>query len=291
MKSKKIVALGLAATMSMAMGLTAFAAAGDATDSFWTTYPNLTNYDTDYTYVLEPSSDDQERELMVQAMSSDWMTSSLFSSSAYASAISWDTVSGSVSGVTATASGYEKVTDATYAAKTTATVDASVTKGVAVVEATNPVGNYMDFTIVVNPTQKIESQGNVNVKVYDGTAVKADGSLTAADPLYNATVTALTDKVTSDINYPSAMDALKSLAGDSCTVVEQYGTNVVYTLNGVSNVDFSGWQYRVYDANGALVPISEKIGAETYEAKDGETVVWAYGSYYDTLFPASIAAN
>ena len=118
-----------------------------------------------------------------------------------------------------------------------------------------------------------ESQGNVNVNVYDGTAIKADENLIDATPLYNATVTAETEKVDSDIKYPSAMDALKTLANSNCTVEEQYGTNVVTAIGTKTNADFDGWQYRVYDASGALVPISAKIGADTYEAKSGETVV------------------
>ena len=111
------------------------------------------------------------------------------------------------------------------------------------------------------------------MKVYNGSTVKADESLTDSTPLYNATVTAETEKVDSDIKYPSAMDALKTLADSNCTVEEQYGTNVVSPIGTKTNVDFDGWQYRIYDASGAPVPISAKIGAETYEAKSGETVV------------------
>lgn len=280
MAFKKVLSLGLAATMTMAMGLTAF-----ASSSFWTEYPNLTRYATDYTTVLSATGSAQTVNLRVQGIKSDWVTTGFCSTEDEAKEVTWSVVSGSTAGVTAGQSDAEQVDDDAFVSKTTATIGDSVTKGVAVVEATNPAGNYMDYTLVVNPATPIASQTGVKVKAYNGSAI------TGGTIIYNATVEALTTAVSSSVQYPSAMDALKTLAGDNCIVTNQYGSDIVSTLNGVSNEGMNGWQYRVYDASGKMVSISEKIGAETYEAKSGETVVWAYGSYYTNLFPTSIATN
>lgn len=289
MKMKKMFSVGLAAAMVMTTGLSAFAS---ASDPFWTTYPNLTNYsNTDYNYTF-PKGTAASQGLEVRGTDSTWVNYGYFTT-ALLDDITWSLVGGSnpdVSYIPTSSAGTQVGSD--YTAKTTVSVANNADYGLAVVEAQNPVGGYMDFTIVVNPTSDIGPVSDVDVYAYNG-------SVGTSNLLASSTgATVNTNTVNSNIKYPSAMDAIAAVAdsGTEFVVDNSWGSYILTSVkigstNYVNSSNTSGpaWIYRVYDADGDIKDISEKAGAEVLNVEEGETVVWVYGDYsYE--FPATFPA-
>ena len=271
------------------------AGVASATD-FFETYPNLTAYNTNYTTTVTKSgSGSKDVDFRVQGATSAWYPTSLFDSATSVSNIKWSMVDGSNSAVSlkdGDTSEAEEVGDL-FAAKKTATVDKTGNAGIAVVEAKNTksgyTDSYMDFTVVLNPdtANKIQTVSGVNVRAYD----KTKGSFKF---LKSASGVVNTDNISSSINYPSAMDAIKLVADDNgYTYGVQYGTEFLenVTINKKSynySKNELGWMYAVYNTSGNLVGVSKKVGAETFDVKSGYTVVWAYVSGYDAEFPSTL---
>ena len=291
MQIKKIKTFAVASALVLSM-------AGVASDTdFFETYPNLTAYNTNYTTTVTKSGSGREDvELRVQGATSAWYPTSLFDSDTSVSNIKWSMVDGSNSAVSIDNANSiaESIAGKGYAAKKTATVDKTGNAGIAVVEAKNTksgyTNSYMDFTVVVNPDNdnKIQTVSGVNVRAYD----KTKGSfkfLKSASGLVN------TDNISSTINYPSAMDAIKLVADNNgYTYGVQYGTEFLENVT-INNKSYNysenelGWMYAVYNTSGNLVGVSEKVGAETFDVKSGYTVVWAYVSGYDAGFPSTLS--
>lgn len=267
---KKIAALGLAATMTMAMGLTAFA------DS---EYPNITKYSNNYNEVVEASG---SASFEVCAVSSDWMTTRLFTADEAAS-VSWSVVPGSVSGVSVGSVAKREVTGSNYAFTSMGSVevDEDAETGVAVVEATKGTSS-MDFTVAVNPANPA-ADVNVNLRIYANGTKLVD---TSGAVNYN--------NVPSDVKYPSAMDAVLMAGGATAIDKQEYGNSWQLkgaTVNGTTytndNSTYKYWTYCVYDASGAKVDITDIAGAEVYDIDADSTVVWNYGTWY--TFPDNLA--
>lgn len=291
MQLKKIKSIAVASALVLSM-----VGVASATD-FFETYPNLTAYNTNYTNtVTKADSGSQDVILKVQGVSSDWSSTSLFDTPTSVGNIKWSMVDGSNSAVSLKG-GETSEADAVgnlFAAKKIATVDKTGDAGIAVVEAKNTksgyTNSYMDFTIVVNPanTNKIQTVSGVNVRAYD----KTSGSFVF---LKSATGVVNTDNISSSINYPSAMDAIKLVADQNgYTYGVQYGTEFLQnvTINGQSyeyEANNYGWMYAVYNEAGNLVGVSEKVGAETFDVKSGYTVVWAYVNGYNAGFPSTLS--
>ncbi|MEI3233226.1 MAG: hypothetical protein V8S33_01930 [Intestinibacter bartlettii] len=92
--------------------------------------------------------------------------------------IDWTVVPGSTNALTklwkqppggASYTNYDGTTYEGKAACAQAVVDTTKTPGVAVAEATNDAGGYMDFTFVVNASSK-QNMSNINVRAYDNTS-------------------------------------------------------------------------------------------------------------------------
>lgn len=288
----KIKSFAVASALVLSM-----AGVASATD-FFETYPNLTAYNTNYTTTVTKSeSGSQNVDFRVQGATSNWYTTSLFDSDNSVSNIKWSMVDGSNSAVSlkdGDTSEAEAVGDL-FSAKKTATVDKTGNAGIAVVEAKNTksgyTNSYMDFTVVLNPdtANKIQTVSGVNVRAYD----KTSGSF---EFLNSATGTVNTDNISSSINYPSAMDAIKLVADNNgYTYGVQYGTEFLQNVivDGTSyeyKKNEKGWMYAVYDTSGNLVGVSEKVGAETFDVKSGYTVVWAYVNGYYAGFPSTLSS-
>lgn len=267
---KKIAALGLAATMTMAMGLTAFA------DS---NYPNITKYSNNYNEVVAASG---SASFKVCAVSSDWMSTRLFTEDE-ATSVGWSVVPGSVSGVSVTGAAFDEEQDGeyTYSSKGDVTVAANAETGVAVVEATKGTSS-MDFTVAVNPSSPA-ADVNVNLRIYANGTKLVD---TSGAVNYN--------NVPSDVKYPSAMDAVLMAGGATAIETQEYGNSLQLkgaTVNGTTytndNDTYKYWGYCVYDASGNKVDITDIAGAEVYDIDAGSTVVWNYGTWY--TFPDTLA--
>lgn len=291
MQIKKIKTFAVASALVLSM-----AGVASATD-FFETYPNLTAYNTNYTTTVTKSGSGREDvELRVQGATSNWYTTSLFDSATSVSNIKWSMVDGSNSAVSIDNANSiaESIVGEGYAAKKTATVDKTGNAGIAVVEAKNTksgyTNSYMDFTVVVNPDNdnKIQTVSGVNVRAYD----KTSGSFKF---LKSASGVVNTDNISSSINYPSAMDAIALVADeDGFTYGTQYGTEFLKNVT-IKDKDYaykentSGWMYAVYDTSDKLVEISDKVGAESFDVKDGYTVVWAYVNGYYAEFPEKLS--
>lgn len=291
MQIKKIKTFAVASALVLSM-----AGVASATD-FFETYPNLTAYNTNYTTTVTKSGSGREDvELRIQGATSNWYTTSLFDSATSVSNIKWSMVDGSNSAVSIDNANSiaESIVGEGYAAKKTATVDKTGNAGIAVVEAKNTksgyTNSYMDFTVVVNPDNdnKIQTVSGVNVRAYD----KTSGSFKF---LKSASGVVNTDNISSSINYPSAMDAIALVADeDGFTYGTQYGTEFLKNVT-IKDKDYaykentSGWMYAVYDTSDKLVEISDKVGAESFDVKDGYTVVWAYVNGYYAGFPEKLS--
>ena len=291
MQIKKIKTFAVASALVLSM-----AGVASATD-FFETYPNLTAYNTNYTTTVTKSGSGREDvELRVQGATSNWYTTSLFDSATSVSNIKWSMVDGSNSAVSIDNANSiaESIVGEGYAAKKTATVDKTGNAGIAVVEAKNTksgyTNSYMDFTVVVNPDNdnKIQTVSGVNVRAYD----KTSGSFKF---LKSASGVVNTDNISSSINYPSAMDAIALVADeDGFTYGTQYGTEFLKNVT-IKDKDYaykentSSWMYAVYDTSDKLVEISDKVGAESFDVKDGYTVVWAYVNGYYAGFPEKLS--
>lgn len=276
MALKKVLSLGLAATMSMAMGLTAF-----ASSSFWTEYPNLTNYNTAYNTIINQNTGGSQ-DLMVQATSAYWYPNALFDSAADAASIGW-TILNPKAGVTTTGSGSQLV-NGKYSAKTTVNVAADTEAGVVVVEADNKsqeLSGYMDFSVIVNPSTSADDVA-ANVRIYTNNTLAASGSGDVA-----------WDGVRTAVKYPSAMDAaalpeeVTAVNGSLDTLTSMTIDGTTYENQANEDGSWSFWTYCVYDAEGKKVDLTAKVGAEAYDIDEGDTVVWVYGTGY--TFPAQLS--
>lgn len=276
-RMKKLLALTLAAVMTLALGVSVFAAS-EPTAAAETAYPNLTNYNTDYSKTFDAATGGTWT-LMVQQANAEYEPA-LFATTAAANSITWK-VLGDASGVTVQKN-LPLLVNGLYAARATVTVAPNAAAGPVVIEATNDSGAYMDFTAVVNAN--VSSQADVPVKVYIGAAT--DNNMKVID----LTKTINTDAHQDTVNYPTVMDTIPAVAVDgSYEFRTQYGSEVLYTLFTHTNGGNNGWQYRVYDtASGDMIDLSKKVGAGVYRVNAGQTIVWAYGDYTADLFLPNI---
>lgn len=311
LKSKKwlSVVVALAMVLALALGVTAFAAIDN-------TAPNLTNYETYYTYMVDIGEGGMW-DFMVRPQNANWQPEEF--SEAAIKDVKWSVVDGSTvdvmladdSGI-GTAQAIPGTTG--YASKMeVAAMGGQI--GVASVQATNELAAaggtpYMNFTIVVDGTS--DPVKNVKYQVYtDDTTLAASGTLAQdvkGTDFYGTT------------HFASVLDAVMKIgttAGTGVTVsaadIQQYQTEIgtaedkkyvntfmlnKMTVNGTAyeNADMTGWQYRVYDANGNILPVSEFVGMDDMPlvnaadgtAMDGCTIVLKFGDWDSITFPNTL---
>lgn len=297
MKKKKIKVLGVTSAIMMAMGSLSFAASSNA---FINANPNITAYNTDYNFTYTQNDGSKNEDLKVIAADQYWSVIRPFDNEDTANEISWTVVPGSTNALTsvtkqtpvsATYTNYNGPTYSGKAACAQAVVDTTKTPGVAVAEATNDAGGYMDFTFVVNASSK-QNMSNINVRAYDNTS----GSLVG---LKSGSGEVSSDAVETTINYASAMDSI-SLVSNSYTSDSQYGTQFLKDVTIGNNTykyksGETGWVYAVYNSDGSLNKVSEKVGGETFNVSNGQTVVWVYVNYNsdytaNVTFPSNLSS-
>lgn len=79
------------------------------------------------------------------------------------------------------------------------------------------------------------------------------------------------------------MDSI-ALVSNDYTSGNQYGSEFLedVTINETSyeySKNVKGWVYAVYNKDGSLNKVSEKVGGETFNVSDGQTVVWVFANY------------
>lgn len=300
LKKKSILSVVLAFAMMFAFASTAMAA---------TTDPNLTNYDTYYTYsatageALVPGITLQ----VIPANASYTMTG--FTNSTDADAVDWTFVGyragAHPQGITIARHGFGKTTDGLITATAGIEIDDTAVAGTYSVQATNKkaAGNpTMNFTIVVNP-QAVTQVSGVKYQIYDATGKLSEG-----------TVGVVAGKAYSDKNwnFPTAIDAaylLTKATGVVGGAVTNVGisswesgnpySSMGYSLDSITvggkelvgGANYNYWFYRVYDANGRVVPTSENVGLSDQILTDNCTVVLKYGAYGSVTFGNTLAQN
>lgn len=291
---KKLLAVTLAAVMSLAVQAPAFAATDD---------PNMTAYETQYTNMVNAGTADTVYLMAVPANSSYVATT--FDTEADAAAVEWSVVAGSTAGVSVDEDSIMGLDlgDGTIVSYAEVNVAANATPGAASIEAKNPeTGAAMNFTVVVNGTDT--AKNNITYKYYNQTDANTNTELLTVS---NMTV-AGTDYY-GNTSYPSVLDGVfktwqmtqssdKQLLYPS--VVNSYGTYYISSLTfretdadgnvqgtGLAAQGNTGWQYCVY-RGGQKVVLSTVIGADECALQSGDTVIWKYGQYGVVSFPSTL---
>lgn len=288
---KKLLAVTLAAVMSLAVQAPAFAATDD---------PNMTACETPYTTTVNAGTADTVYLMAVPANSSYVATT--FDTEADAAAVEWSVVAGSTAGVSVDENSVMGLDmgDGTIVSYAEVNVAANATPGAASIEAKNPeTGAAMNFTVVVNGTDT--AKNNITYKYYNQTDANTNTELLTVS---NMTVSG--NDYYGNTSYPSALDGVTKTwqmtnnqegGLTQQTIVNQYGTYVVasLTFDGFdpmanytdANYNNYGWQYRVY-RGGQKLAISELIGADECALQNGDTVIWKYGQYGVVSFPSTL---
>lgn len=263
------------------MGSATFAA---QTDLDWTSVPNLTTYNKPFNQVVTQGQVGNA-EFMVQAADSSYRPL-LFPSADYPNALSysWSHQGGegyySDDMTSAIISGYPSG----YIAKYNINLRPDVDIGANVLSITSPAGGYLDLGLIVNPSKK-QPDANVNIRIYHD-SVSPDNNLVSVTKSVNC------DAFGSEVNYPTAIDSVASVAQIPKNTAE-HSVNAYITQLKVGETLYVGgvnnkfWMYGVYGSDGNLKPISSKVGGEAYMIEDGDTIVWLYGTWGS--LPASIS--
>jgi len=290
-KMRRLMAIVMAMVMMIAMSTMVSA------DEI--TYPYLTLAgDTGYTTTIT----DDGAVLSVQKLGSDWNKYTFSSSTDATQNVSWTWPLGGgdnfILNKTATAApggGY-------YATALVELAD-TPTPGPYTLRATyldNALNPYIDLTLVVcatsgsNATVTVSVNGLNPCDVNTFSAVKSNVVAPYHTTYKYATpVTALNGMIGSTYgvniqgyHYDSENDYVDYITG--------YKTENQAVTKTKNDDTWRGWQYRVYtddDENGTyeVDSNSEIYSASAYKLKDGDYVMWYYGTYYEALsyFPSS----
>lgn len=284
---KRLLAATLAATTLLGTALPTMA---DTT----TSYPNITacpnpletGSTATFTHVFN-NSEEGYFEFDVWGAAADW-TSVGYMSATEAEDVSWTVLDGSVSGVSVYGEAMKaNKNDATWYSAGVVMVEQDAEPGLAVVEAKNSQGGYTDFTVIVNSGDDIESVTGIHNVFYDasGSTEKKIADATCASVSGNGFY--------GNSNYPTPLDCFTALMQTENSKIDMYSASQSsygsYTLDYVtidgtkyiSYMDWGqpSWQYRVYDATGAMKDFSEIVGMDDLNLESGDTVLWKYGTY------------
>ena len=254
------------------MGSAAFAA---QTDLDWTSVPNLTTYNMPFNQVVTQGENGYV-EFKVQAADNNYRPL-LFPSADYPKALKHSWMRQGVNGyvdddvtseiISAYPSGYV----AKYGVRLSPNADI----GANVLSIKSPVG-FLDLGLIVNPSLA-QPDANVNIRIYHD-SVSADNNLVSVTKSVNC------DAFGSEVNYPTAIDSVASVAQIPDNTAEHSVNAYITQLKVgetlyVGGVNYKFWMYGVYGSDGNLKPISSKVGGEAYMIEDGDTVVWLYGTW------------
>lgn len=292
--TKKLLTIVMAFAMMMAMAVPAWAANND---------PNLTDYNTYYTNITKVGEGGMY-ELKVVPAAANYLAS-VFTSEQAAKNVQWTTVDGSVADVILDAEATALPITGGYASQMIVAAMGEI-PGCASIMAVNPAASsdnaYMNFTVVVDA--ETAPATNVKYQVYTSNT---------ATPVTGTLPTVSGSEYVGDTHFASALDAVLALGRSGQGVVVSAANITKYastnpmantyeltkmTVNGqeYAAAGMTGWQYRVYDAAGKVIPTSEYVGlddfallnAETGEPLDGCTIVLKYGAWGTVTFPETL---
>lgn len=284
--SRKIAAVGLTLSMVFSMGALAFASDTD---------PNMTNYQTPFTTVVTQAqlerSGGQGVDVTLQAGPADasW-TFTGFSTENGAMQTYWGLVKDSTAGITISKMSPEKIRPYQYASCENVHIAADAAFGSASVEAITPAGGFVNFTILVTPTNP-QPDSRASFEIYQ------DASFV---PMASGSGAVSAGNYGSDRNFVTVADSLKTMktAGLISDYKADYGFLTSLTVNGkVYQPDYpAGWKYRIYRLTSGKtyrpVGTSAVVGIDDINLKPGDIVQWRIGSYNDThLFPQAITRD
>ncbi len=255
------------------MGSATFAAQNNLD---WTSVPNLTTYNTPFNQVVK-QGEVGYAQFRIQAADSNYMPL-LFPSADYPNALSYRWYHQGEEGYYSQETTSEIISayPSGYVAKYGVRLRPNVDIGANVLSIMSPAGGYLDLGLIVNPSQK-QPNANVNIRIYHD-SVSPDNNLVSITKSVNC------DAFGSEVNYPTAIDSVASVAQIPDNTVEHSVNAYITQLKVgetlyVGGVNYKYWMYGVYDSDGNLKPISSKVGGEAYMVEDGDTVVWLYGTW------------
>ena len=138
---------------------------------------------------------------------------------------------------------------------------------------TDVTAKTIDWTIIdgsTNALTKLDGQepiGGASYTNYDGTTYEGYAAYAKAEVDTTKTPGVAVAEATNDY-----------------TSWNQYGSEFLedVTINETSyeySKNVKGWVYAVYNKDGSLNKVSEKVGGETFNVSDGQTVVWVFANY------------
>lgn len=285
---RKVAAVGLTLSMVFSMGALAFASDTD---------PNMTNYKTPFTTVVSEDvlagSGGQGVDVTLQAGPADasW-TFTGFNSVTGANQTYWGVVQDSTKGITISMMSPKKAGTGRYASREKVHIPADAAPGSTSILARSVAGGFVNFTILVNPTDPQPEAVSAFFEIYDKGA--------EAVPLTSGSASASVDGYASDRNFVTVADSLKAMktSGLVSDYDADYGFLKSLTVNGsVYKPAYpEGWQYRVYRLSSGHtyrpVGVSAVVGIDDINLMPGDIVQWRIGSYNDTsLFPEAITRH
>ena len=247
-----------------------------------TPYSQLVSAGSHYTLVVSPSN--------------DYSTETGFDTEEDAEAVDWSVVTGSTTGISIEEVYADEMESGKYYSCADVYVSPFASAGCASIMAKTESGAYVNMTLILN--RYTLNLGNVSYRVY------TDSDFSKAPAKSGKFLTISSRAYAGTTNYANVADLTAKMDAqgvvDNCSIVasEMNGftsyfmgsmdvDGVTYCAYTDENYNYYGWQYRVYDRNGNIVPLSEYVGVDDFELAYGQTVVWAYGTY-TTVFPATL---
>lgn len=279
---KKFIALALSLGLVLGMGTTAFADTEQPKLTNLLPYPNtqefnmLVNYAPNYVGTVDLQVQGADQYYSPFAMTQTEASSVTFTP--------YDNLSVESKSVSQAGAG--------FSANAKITIPAGQKYGPKFVKATLPgykPGSWtgmIDLGVILNSGKHISAK-NVNVYYFDG----VPASNNRLKKVTNLNVTQ--GLVKSPIKYASAIDAAKA-GNDDITLKNKWTINVYAYAMRINNKNYvqtsnTGWQYKVYDDSGNIIPNCDKAGAEVFPVERGRHVVWAYGGF--GILPDHIDTN
>ena len=280
--TKKFIALALSLGLVLGMGTTAFADTEQPKLTNLLPYPNTQEFNKLVNYAPNFA-----RTVDLQVQGADQYYSPFAMTQTEASGVTftpYDNLSVKSKSVSKAGAG--------FSANAKITIPAGQKYGPKFVKATLPgykPGSWtgmIDLGVILNSGKHISAK-NVNVYYFDG----VPASNNRLKKVTNLNVTQ--GLVKSPIKYASAIDAAKA-GNDNITLKNKWTINVYAHSMNINGKEYAasgniGWQYKVYDDSGTIIPNCDKAGAEVFPVESGRHVVWAYGVF--GILPDHIDTN
>lgn len=255
----------------------------------------ITANDTPYTQIVDRGSS----TILCVSPSADYMVQSGFDTEEDAENVNWSLVEGSTRGISLSEPFADEMENGKYVSCVEVMVSNNATPGCASIMASTGEYSYVNMTVIVNKENltgfltnyRIYTDGNMEqAPVKSGTYLYVSPNIFDGNTQY-ANVADLTKKLENQqIVSETYISADSSYTLNSYYLSSMTIDGVKYESRSDENYNYYGWQYRVYDANGNIIPLSEYVGIDDFELTVGQTVVWIYGAYGSVTFANTLPA-